>query len=637
MKSKHSKPKRFFSAALAVILIVNTGCGAQVHSFNKEQKLNSPLHRLAFFNEETNLGHPVLVEHSRDSNGNENIVFEIPSDTGSENPRSSKTSSPAGSSNAGGSNTAGGASNDGNDAGHSTSDEDAKTALIMARRDRVDKDAGSQPEPKTREEILREVQRMEQILQNEKSLWEKINAVSKAKKDEFEREQQKLMGDVSSSIESASQVAAEQNKNAQDIRDHLITVHNSSTEKIYAALGLDLRANTLSDAARQIRPPTPYEQTVSDFKQANQTLRASAQVPALNDGADSLAELAKQSAQRGDLASFDMRMDTARAFAWASQNKGPRDAEALGAAINMSHAAKSLENQGLSSLADVAASLAKNLLHVALDVARLTNVVDVPLSVMEAFSGRTVDFDEDGKPFLRDCSSFERGFAIGTLVVGTGGVLMGAAPIALAAGAAGKVLKAFQESSVLSAGAEAGGRIFEETVIAAQKIERTAPTLMAQTSLSPYAKKHIWQGEIRISHDKTKIRIDGGLHTQEGLKNYLAQAPLENAPVSREMLSNGVERVVFPDSALTKGEINKISLAAEGGFGMRNGKSLFPAHWTPEQIDTAVHRTVHEGRVVYQDAKGMKKEIVHEGVTVIVNFGKDGKPNSAFPNWIQGE
>lgn len=140
-----------------------------------------------------------------------------------------------------------------------------------------------------------------------------------------------------------------------------------------------------------------------------------------------------------------------------------------------------------------------------------------------------------------------------------------------------------------------------------------------------------------MSHDKLKVRIDGGLHTHDGLQKYLAQAPVENAPVSREMLPNGVERVVFPESALTGREARKLSLAAEKGFGKANGKTLFPSHWTPETIENAVRKASIEGKMVSVTDKGSKREVLHEGITVIVNFGTDGRPKSAFPSWNQGE
>ena len=158
---------------------------------------------------------------------------------------------------------------------------------------------------------------------------------------------------------------------------------------------------------------------------------------------------------------------------------------------------------------------------------------------------------------------------------------------------------------------------------------------MAKTTLSPYAKKHIWYGEIRVSSDNLKVRIDGGLHTHEGLKKYLARAPLENQPISREILPNGVERIVFPNSALSTREAKKLSTAAKHGFGAPNGKTLFPSGWSPETVEAAIQRANLRGEIVSTSNKGFRKIIKHDGVTVVVNYGVDGRVNSAFPRWDQ--
>lgn len=86
----------------------------------------------------------------------------------------------------------------------------------------------------------------------------------------------------------------------------------------------------------------------------------------------------------------------------------------------------------------------------------------------------------------------------------------------------------------------------------------------------------------------------------------MAQAPIQNAPVSREMLPNGVERVVFPDSALTRSEKSKLSKAAQYGFGVANGKTLFPEHWSPEKIEKVIQKALNEGEIFSSSDKGFK-------------------------------
>lgn len=506
------------------------------------------------------------------------------------------------------------------------------------RDNKLDSDTHSAATPKTRNELIEQLERMELELQNEKQQWEQVKLQTQERKRAAEIEFNQLIESVRQAIEHSTGTAFEQNKNARKVRDELIAAHNAGIEKVYAALGTDPTQGVSSADVSDEYPLSPSAQAVSRFQEANKILRTTAQIPALNDGAETFAELARVSAERGDLSSYDRRMNAARTFAWASQLKRPHDESTLGAAIDLSSSAKILNAQGLTGLADVSVSLAKHLVHVALDLARINSLVDIPLSILEAFTGKTVDLEDNGEPFLRDCSPLERGFAVGTLAIGTIAVASTSAPLfaaAIAVGGGGKLLKAFKEQAILKKGAEAGLHLYDETIAVAKDIDRKTPGLMFDGLLSARAKNHIVNGEIRISKDKVNVRIDGGLHTQGGLKNYLAQAPIQNAPVSREMLPNGVERVVFPDAALTRREIGKLSKAAQYGFGVANGKTLFPEHWSPEKIEMVIQKALNDGEIFSKSDKGFRKLIKHEDVTVIVNIDTQGKVKSAFPRWEQ--
>ena len=679
MKSKNSNSKRIISAGLALVLLINTACGVRpgrsstiVRSFLLERYVQDDAGTVRG---DVNPVEPVLVDNSTDSDGNQSISFEVPEHSGAA--------------------ASGGNSSDSDDENENDTQDDADEQNIprglpriyaelniegenleqqreylrghaqrlaeareacralncegipgldqaspgAIRVGRDGFDPSSRNTLKTKEDVLKEIERLENALKAQRAEWEKIRAAAREKKARVEREHQEIAASVVRAIDEAEKSAQENNALSESIQSELIQNHNSKTENIYKEFGLDPHqgSNDANSGAQLSRPATPYEAEVERLKQANTLLRTTSVNTELNDSASMFAEMADASARRGNLESYDIRLSAARAFAWASQHKGNTDENAIKAALDLSVGAKSLESQGMSQLADDSARVAKTLLQVALDVARLSKVIDVPLNVLEAFSGKTLDFTPEGQVFLRDCSALERGFAIGSLVLGTGGVLLGAAPIAIAAGVASKVLNAFKEQSAAVHGAAAGARIFDETVAVAREIERTAPKLMADATLTAYGKKHIWFGEIRVSQDKLKVRIDGGLHTHDGLQKYLAQAPVENVPVSREMLPNGVERVVFPESALTGREARKLSLAAEKGFGKANGKTLFPSHWTPETIENAARKASIEGKVVSVTDKGSKREVLHEGITVIVNFGNDGRPKSAFPSWNQGE
>ena len=115
----------------------------------------------------------------------------------------------------------------------------------------------------------------------------------------------------------------------------------------------------------------------------------------------------------------------------------------------------------------------------------------------------------------------------------------------------------------------------------------------------------------------------------------MARAPLENQPISREILPNGVERIVFPNSALSTREAKKLSTAAKHGFGAPNGKTLFPSGWSQQTVEAAIQRANLQGEIVSTSNKGFRKIIKHDGVTVVVNYGVDGRVNSAFPRWDQ--
>lgn len=647
--------KKTVSAGLACALLLNTACGVQARDKSRFSLTTSMEN---YLNEEGNSTRgdvnpvePILIEDSMDENGDRHLTFDIPKDEDtsadlepSRLPRVYSELSQAGAlveqqreylrGYSQRLNEAREACKTINCAGIPSLDPTSPHSIRVGR-DGIDSNADRPL--KTEEDVLRELERIEQELLTERERWKKISNSAKEQQADVERAQQNLLAEVAHSVDDAIQTAHDENRLSESLRRELVENHNQQTKKLYSELGLDPHHALPISTPNNHSPlhATPYQLEVNRLKQANTVLRATSFDTRLNDSAEVMAELAERSAQRGQLESFDERLATARAFAAASQHKGKNDGEALKTALEMTAGAKSLDAQGLPRLADTAAKMAKALLHVALDISRLTAVVDLPLSVMEAFSGKTIDFDSDGQTFLRDCSSLERGFALGTLVLTTGGVLMGAAPVALAAAAAGKVLRAFKEQAATVRGAETGAKVFEETVTVAREIDRVAPALMSKTTLSPYAKKHIWYGEVRVSADNLKVRIDGGLHTHDGLQKYLARAPLENQPVSRELLPNGVERVVFPDSALTNREAIKLSTAAKHGFGVPNGKTLFPSGWTPEKVEAAIQSASLNGQIVGTSKKGFRKVIKHDGVTVVVNYGVDGRVNSAFPRWEQ--
>ncbi|NBW81056.1 hypothetical protein EBR21_04810 [bacterium] len=668
---RHSTFQKLVSVCLASTYLLSSGCGLQ----NKHFGNNNP--RVVKFSDghskgldDVNPVEPVLVDDTVDSDGTRHLSFETPDANSSGRNGSGDDSAQSDDDSAGDADDAQSTRKPGGLPG-AYADMDRDGELVSEQREyleehsawmaklrescrgfgcegiegledenspagnRIAKELGEFPKLKSKEDVSNELRKLENLLIQEKAQWQTIRASLAEKKAKVERDQASLAESLQRAIESAGEAARQQLESSQAAQKQLAELHNSSTAKLYSALGLDPQARTSEPIDPVLRAPSAFEVEADRQHAANAVLRASAKLPQLNDAADVLEGMARKSAERGDLSSFDLRMQSARDFAWASQHEGRVDQAALKTAVELTSAAKSLENQGLPALSDSAVGLSKDLLQVALDLARFSNIVDVPLSLIEAFTGKTIDFNEDGSAFLRDCTGLERGFAFGTLAIGTGAVLLGAAPVALAAAAAGNVIKAFKEHAIAMRGAAEGAHLLDETLEVARAIEREAPNLMAHGTLTPYAKKHIWYGNIRFSNDGAKIRIDGGVHTVEGVRGYYAVAPVENRALSHEVLPNGVERLIFPDSAFTSGEKFKLQSAAKHGFGVANGKTLFPAHWTPEMIEKAVERAAKEGNVVSVTENGFKKEILHEGVHVIVNFNQAGMPQSAFPRWHQ--
>jgi uncharacterized membrane-anchored protein YhcB (DUF1043 family) len=663
MTRKNSKSKKIISAGLAYLLLLNTACSGYLHnSTNTASGSGRSLFQnyLGELRGEVNTVEPDGYSHTRDDHGSEEIDFYYTSD---EEGEADSPRYPTGLPKVYSEMNEGGELLDAQReylAGHGErmaevlaacrsvgcqgiegldeNDPVLSEARQFVRADRSDIPAAKKEDLKTLADVQRELERIDNALSGDKAKLEKAKAATKEIEDKLIQEQKELAEKAEKAADDALKESQEQVENANSVRQELIQAHNTGVDRIQKIAGTQDEPAS-SDRSSSLKGGfKPSADELERFGRINESLRETAEIPELNDSADVLAEIAKQSAERGDLASYELRMNAARAFASASQHKGDYDRQTLTAATSMSRAAQSLENEGLISLANEAAETARKLLPFALGFARMNELIDLPFNVVEAFSGKTLDFDDQAKAFVRDCTTVERAFAVGALAMGTIAALSGSAPVflmAIAAGSAGKVLKAFKNNAKGIQGVQEGEKLYEETVKIAKTLDRAAPGIMAQGTMTPYAKRHIWYGNIRVSNDKLKVRIDGGLHTQDGLRQYLELAPAHNAPVSREMLPNGVERVVFPDSALTNDQINKLRKASENGFGAPNGKTLFPAHWTPEKVEAAAEASTKNGKVVYKGDDGFRMEVVHDGVTVLVNYGKDGKPNSAFPKWIQ--
>ncbi len=113
-----------------------------------------------------------------------------------------------------------------------------------------------------------------------------------------------------------------------------------------------------------------------------------------------------------------------RAGPWITKTPAQTRGEALRTGLGLLDVAGVLEGSGLGVVASKARAAANTLFEVSLGIARVSGLLDVPLSVME-LTGVTPTLDDNGNVAFRQATNLEIAFAVAAL---------GAAGVAFAAG-----------------------------------------------------------------------------------------------------------------------------------------------------------------------------------------------------------
>jgi hypothetical protein len=94
--------------------------------------------------------------------------------------------------------------------------------------------------------------------------------------------------------------------------------------------------------------------------------------------------------------------------------------------MDLYQAAINFDKSGFPGLAKKSSRDAGTLLNYSMDLARHSDLVDLPMNLMEVTSGSTIEFDEFGNPYIRNISTFERSLSlVGLALTGGGGILAG--------------------------------------------------------------------------------------------------------------------------------------------------------------------------------------------------------------------
>lgn len=213
-------------------------------------------------------------------------------------------------------------------------------------------------------------------------------------------------------------------------------------------------------------------------------------------------EKADEKAQNGDLSGADKRRKAAQDLTDAAACQGckpppagpaPKDLEppstfdankersyAYDMSTGMYETANDLDDVGLPEVANETRKTAAKIMNVALGLARMSNLLDIPMSAAEAFGGVTVDVDDDGNPRVRDATNIERAIAGVSLGLIAGAAVLGAGVGGVVAagiiGKIGKVIRGAEKSHALE---KAALEAAEKGLVGAEKeaLEKAAAEL----------------------------------------------------------------------------------------------------------------------------------------------------------------
>ena len=188
--------------------------------------------------------------------------------------------------------------------------------------------------------------------------------------------------------------------------------------------------------------------------------------------ADTIIHDADARAAAGDVVGAQKRLQSAQKLVDAARNSGLIPQKTLGydaghfsapdtqryaaytSSLNLFASASELDKSGLNNLAQSLHNAATPLLNIGLGLARFTALVDIPASIVEAFTGNSVEFNANGDAVLREASLLERSFAVGTIVLAGAGFAAGGWAAALGVGVVAGIGKAIEKQTALHVGKE---------------------------------------------------------------------------------------------------------------------------------------------------------------------------------------
>jgi hypothetical protein len=196
------------------------------------------------------------------------------------------------------------------------------------------------------------------------------------------------------------------------------------------------------------------------------------------------------------------------------------------AALDMIDTSIELENEGLTTVADLVIDNAANLLNVATTAARMVPAIDTAANVIEAITGKTLDFEDDGTPKIRDTTTIERTIAIAEVGITVLGAVLGGPVGVVAAGAIVGIGRAIGKKEAKIAGKEA------LEIAAAKrlgKVEQEAAEKAAKETAEEAGEKLGKEAE-KVAKNSTRTAIDFE-------KDISKLAPAERVAATKEMAS----------------------------------------------------------------------------------------------------
>lgn len=151
--------------------------------------------------------------------------------------------------------------------------------------------------------------------------------------------------------------------------------------------------------------------------------------------------------------------------------------------------------------------------------------------------------------------------------------------------------------------------------------------------VTDYNYVHIFHGEMQKAKDGN-IRLLKGMHTKDGFEEFVRHSKIPRDQFHIEELANGVIRVKMPRNAFHSNKLaDKASTYLSNGELLESVKTLWPSHYTPQQI-------LEEAHSIIQNPLNKTKRFEYIGSTkdnikIKVWVDEKGSILTALPTWEQ--